>query len=140
MELDVNQADRDAFLLLPRINRKEAEEIVAERSRRGGFSSFAEFMDLLVRLGVSPHHYAAIVLELDVNQADRDAFLLLPGINRKEAEEIIAERSRRGGFSSFAEFMDLLVRFGVSPHHYAAIGKKVVVRYEADLSARVIDF
>ena len=79
-------------------------------------------------------------MELDVNQADRDAFLLLPGINRKEAEEIIAERSRRGGFSSFAEFMDLLVRFGVSPHHYAAIGKKVVVRYEADLSARVIDF
>ena len=79
-------------------------------------------------------------MEVDVNQADRDAFLLLPGLNRKEAEEIVAERSRRGGFSSVAEFMDLLVRLGVSPHHYAAIGKKVVVRYGAELSARVIDF
>lgn len=79
-------------------------------------------------------------MELDVNQADRDALLLLPGINRKEAEEIIAERSKRGRFLSLAEFMDFLVRLGVPPHHYAVIEKKAIVRYEAAPSARVIDF
>ena len=33
-----------------------------------------------------------------MNQADRDALLLLPGINRKEAEEIIAGAATGEGF------------------------------------------
>jgi len=64
----------------------------------------------------------------------------LPGINLSEAQSIINQRERLGGFVTKDEFMDFLPTIGVQPHHYVAIEPLVVIEPLIVENARVIDF
>ena len=44
---------------------------------------------------------------VDINQADREELIALPGIGEKTADEIIAYRASRGGFKDLAELKEI---------------------------------
>lgn len=79
-------------------------------------------------------------MKININQADRDDLLLLPGINAREADAILAERDSRMNFMTPDEFMDFIVQLGVPPHCFRRIAERVIVEPVVSATARVIDF
>ncbi|MER7334894.1 MULTISPECIES: helix-hairpin-helix domain-containing protein [unclassified Micromonospora] len=55
---------------------------------------------------------------VDVNAAGQDDLAALPGFDPRRAGQVVAERGRRGGFGSLAEFA---VAANLAPHEYARL-------------------
>ena len=79
-------------------------------------------------------------MKININEADRDDLLLLPGVNAREADAILSERNSRANFLSLDEFMEFVARLGVPPHCYRRIAERVIVEPVVSATARVIDF
>lgn len=79
-------------------------------------------------------------MKISINTADKQEFLLLPGVNLREAEAILRERDRNAGFSSAEEFMVYAAKLDVPPHLYKAIESRIEVIPVRTGVARVIDF
>ena len=77
---------------------------------------------------------------IKINQAELEELLLLPGINLMEAQRIVNQRERIGGFTTRDEFMDFLPALGVQPHDYIAIQDLAEIEPLISENARVIDF
>jgi DNA uptake protein ComE-like DNA-binding protein len=55
---------------------------------------------------------------VDINTAGLDQLAALPGFDTSRAQNVLAERARRGGFGSVAEFAAVA---GLAPHEYAPL-------------------
>lgn len=89
---------------------------------------------------VAKASWARRKLKIDVNQAQMEDILLLPGINLAEAQRIINQRERIGGFLSKDEFMEFLPTLGVQPHDYVQVQNLVEIVPLISKNARVLDF
>ncbi len=71
-----------------------------------------------------PHAPAPAPLALDINTAAQDELAALPGFDTATAAQVVAVRSRIGGFRDTAE---LVTRAGVRPHVLAGVQGRIVV-------------
>jgi len=69
---------------------------------------------------------------VDVNSADANSLMLLPGIGPKRAEAIMTERESRGGFTSLEALREAS---GVSTERFEAIKKYILIKKSGDTSA-----
>lgn len=62
---------------------------------------------------------------VDINSADRDTLMTLPGIGQSKADKIIAYREANGGFSSIE---DIMLVAGIKEGLYNKVKDKICVR------------
>jgi competence protein ComEA len=130
---DLNRADRDELVSVPGIGPAVAESILKHRGDRGGFKSLDELSDvtgigaqtvqnLRKRFAISGKRAGAAKsaskgearkgsmarsAKSDLNRADHDELVSVPGIGPAAAESILKHRGDRGGFKSLDELSDL---------------------------------
>jgi competence ComEA-like helix-hairpin-helix protein len=121
--LNINTATVDQFVMLPGIDRFEAGNIVDYRSTNGNFNAID---DLLKIKGIRRLEYrrlqAFLTLEgettlrskkilapvegrLNINTATADQFVMLPGIDRFEAGNIVDYRNANGKFNAIDDLL-----------------------------------
>ena len=131
---DLNRADRDELVAVSGIGPAGAESILKHRGDRGGFKSLDELSDvtgigaqavqnLRKRFTISGKRAGAAAsskgetndksveksrnAKSDLNRADRDELVAVPGIGPAGAESILKHRGDRGGFKSLDELSDV---------------------------------
>ena len=131
---DLNRADRDELVAVSGIGPAGAESILKHRGDRGGFKSLDELSDvtgigaqavqnLRKRFTISGKRAGAAAsskgetndksveksrnAKSDLNRADRDELVAVPGIGPAGAESILKHRGARGGFKSMDELSDV---------------------------------
>ena len=62
---------------------------------------------------------------VDINTADRDTLMTLPGIGQSKADKIIAYREANGGFSTIE---DIMLGAGIKEGLYNKVKDKICVR------------
>jgi len=62
---------------------------------------------------------------VDINSADAPALMLLPGVGRKTAEAILAEREKKGGFSALEDIEDVR---GIGEEKFKAIRRYIIIK------------
>ena len=88
-------------------------------------------------LAAPPAASAPVDGAVDVNTAELEDLLVLPGVTRDGAERIVAERASRGGLGSVEEVAEIL---GLKPHQVEELREEVVFGRRPARAGRVIDY
>jgi DNA uptake protein ComE-like DNA-binding protein len=69
--------------------------------------------------------FDANITKTDLNQADKDALITIPGIGEKLAQRILDYRSSQGGFNELAELRNIK---GITPSRYEKLKGLLYIR------------
>ncbi len=130
--LDLNTVTAAQLDKLPGINKAQAEQIIALRDQLGEFTSFAQLQglsslpdslvlsmqnylyipaplptDALTEPPAAPTPAVTEPLLLDLNTADQEALMRLPGIGEVTAAAIIRYRAQVGAFSNRRQLLEI---------------------------------
>lgn len=111
-KLNINEASRQDFSLLPGIGEKTSHSIIKYREDIGGFKHieqmkrikgignavFNKISDNLTTTGKSD-----LKVLMDINTATTPALISLPGISEKDAYAIVEYRKKNNGFKKVAD-------------------------------------
>ncbi len=158
-KIDIRIASPEALAELPGIGIVKAKKIISIRKKE----SFKSIEDFGQRLSIEkeilkklvnvltgfeeseplPPFNNSIVSLVDINCANEDELLLLPGICKTRAAKVISARENRVGFSSLEELRSVL---DLPPHIFLRLSQKITVGKftpkgpKTSASGRIIDF
>ncbi|MBQ8586812.1 MAG: ComEA family DNA-binding protein [Oscillospiraceae bacterium] len=141
--ININTAEKEELMSLPGIGETYAEQIIAYREEQGPFTSIEEIMKVsgigesrfeslkgLITVGdVAPTETQnkedeSTGFPVNINTADLETLMTLPGIGETYAQRIIDYREENGVFSSIEEIMEVS---GISESRFEKIKDYITV-------------
>ena len=112
--LDMNRADAQAWMALPLIGERRAQQIIAFREKLGGFSSIEQLAEMYnmpdsvyQRIRPQLKLETTTIRKINLNSVSLEALDAHPYISRKQAELIIAYRTQHGNFANTEEVLKI---------------------------------
>ena len=111
-KLNINEASRQDFSLLPGIGEKTSYRIVKYREELGGFKVIGQMKRVKgigdavfnkIREHLATTGKSDLKVLMDINTATTPALLSLPGISEKDANAVIEYRKKNKGFKKIGE-------------------------------------
>ena len=111
-KLNINEASKQDFSLLPGIGEKTSHRIVMYREALGGFKTIEQMKRVKgigdavfnkIREHLATTGKSDLKVLMDINTATTPALLSLPGISEKDANAVIEYRKKNKGFKKIGE-------------------------------------
>ncbi len=111
-KLNINEASKQDFSLLPGIGEKTSHRIVKYREELGGFKAIEQMKRVKgigdavfnkTREHLTTTGKSDLRVFMDINTATTPALLSLPGISEKDANAVIEYRKKNKGFKKIGE-------------------------------------